>query len=84
MVKLPQTNFAHLKQHDAQLLRLSMLAEKYFAEDANTCLLKLSQLSKLLAQLVAASVIPNCNSNWRVGKLIFMLVPDCEMTRRNS
>lgn len=31
-----------------------MLAEKYFAEDPNTCLLKLRQLSELLAQLVAA------------------------------
>jgi hypothetical protein len=54
MAKLPQTNFAHLDQHDAQLLRLGMLAEKYFAEDPNTSLLKLRQLSELLAQLVAA------------------------------
>lgn len=54
MAKLPQTNFAHLEQHDEQLLRLGMLAEKYFAEDPNTCLLKLRQLSELLAQLVAA------------------------------
>lgn len=54
MAKLPQTNFAHLEQHDEQLLRLGMLAEKYFAEDPNTCLLKLHQLSELLAQLVAA------------------------------
>lgn len=54
MAKLPQTNFAHLVQHDEQLLRLGMLAEKYFAEDPNTCLLKLRQLSELLAQLVAA------------------------------
>lgn len=54
MPKLPQTNFAHLEQHDEQLLRLGMLAEKYFAEDPNTCLLKLRQLAELLAQLVAA------------------------------
>lgn len=54
MAKLPQTNFAHLEQHDEQLLRLGILAEKYFAEDPNTCLLKLRQLSELLAQLVAA------------------------------
>src|SRR5450759_1418473 len=54
MVKLPLTNFAHLEQHDEQLLRLGMLAEKYFAEDPNTCLLKLRQPSELLAQLVAA------------------------------
>lgn len=54
MAKLPQTNFAHLQQHDEQLLRLGMLAEKYFAEDPNTCLLKTRQLSELLAKLVAA------------------------------
>ena len=54
MAKLPQTNFAHLEQHDEQLLRLGMLAEKYFAEDPNTCLLKTRQLSELLAKLVAA------------------------------
>jgi len=54
MAKLLQTNFAHLQQHDEQLLRLGMLAEKYFAEDPNTCLLKTRQLSELLAQLVAA------------------------------
>lgn len=54
MAQLPQTNFAHLEQHDEQLLRLGMLAEKYFADDPNTCLLKLRQLSELLAQLVAA------------------------------
>jgi type I restriction enzyme R subunit len=54
MAKLPQTNFAHLAQHDEQLLRLGMLAEKYFADDPNTCLLKLRQLSELLARLVAA------------------------------
>lgn len=54
MAKLPLTNFAHLAQHDEQLLRLGLLAEKYFADDPNTCLLKLRQLSEVLAQLVAA------------------------------
>lgn len=53
MARLPLTNFAHLAQHDEQLLRLGLLAEKHFADDPNTCLLKLRQLSDLLAQLVA-------------------------------
>lgn len=48
------TNFAVLEQHDKQLLRLGMLAERYFAEDPNTCLLKLRQLAELLAQMLAA------------------------------
>jgi type I restriction enzyme R subunit len=48
------SNFSVLSQHDEQLLRLGMLAEKYFADDPNTCLLKLRQLAELLAQLLAA------------------------------
>jgi len=48
------SNFSILSQHDEQLLRLGMLAEKYFADDPNTCLLKLRQLTESLAQLLAA------------------------------
>src|SRR5262249_15482373 len=53
-MNLPQTNFAFLREHDEQLLRLGMLAEKYFADDPNTCLLKLRQFAETLAQLLAA------------------------------
>jgi type I restriction enzyme, R subunit len=52
----PRTNFAHLEEHDDQLVRLGMLAERYFADDPNTALLKLRQLAELLAQMVAAQV----------------------------
>lgn len=48
------SNFSVLSQHDEQLLRLGMLAEKYFADDPNTCLLKLRQLAEVLTQLLAA------------------------------
>jgi type I restriction enzyme R subunit len=51
-----QTNFGFLAQHDEQLVRLGRLAERYFPEDPNTCLLKLRQLSELLAQLAATRV----------------------------
>ena len=51
------SNFAPLQSHDEQLLRLGMLAERYFADDPNTCLLKLRQLSEVHAQLVASSII---------------------------
>lgn len=50
------SNFSHLKEHDTQLLRLGVLAEKYFAEDPNTCLLKLRQLCEGLAQFLASAV----------------------------
>ena len=48
-------NFAFLKVHDLQLVRLGSQAERYFAEDPNTCLIKLRQFGELLAQLVAAT-----------------------------
>lgn len=37
-------NFMHLQAHDERLVRLGQLAERYFAQDPNTCLLKLRQL----------------------------------------
>ena len=48
------SNFSLLSQYDEQLLRLGMLAEKYFADDPNTCLIKLRQLGESLAQMLAA------------------------------
>lgn len=51
-----RSNFTHLKEHDEQLLRLGMLAERYFAEDPNTCLLKLRQLTEALTQMTASNV----------------------------
>ncbi|MDT9002333.1 type I restriction-modification system endonuclease [Paucibacter sp. APW11] len=49
-----RSNFDMLKPYEAQLWRLGALAERYFAEDPNTCLLKLRQLAELLAQSLAA------------------------------
>ncbi len=50
------SNFAQLGEHNEQLLRLGLLAERYFPEDPNTALLKLRQLTELLAQQVATRV----------------------------
>lgn len=50
------TNFGHLRVHDEQLVRLGMLAERYFPDDPNTSLLKLRQLAEALAQLTASRV----------------------------
>lgn len=49
-------NFEFLRQHNAQLSRLGALAERYFQDDPNTCLLKLRQFAELLAQLTAVNV----------------------------
>lgn len=56
MTEILHSNFAHLEEHDKQLLRLGLLAERYFAEDPNTSLLKLRQLTELLAQQVASRI----------------------------
>ena len=50
------SNFSQLQEHDEQLLRIGMLAERYFAEDPNTCLLKLRQLAEAIAQTTASYV----------------------------
>lgn len=49
-------NFSYLRVHDAQLVKIGTLAEKYFKDDPVTCLIKLRQFGELLAQLVAANV----------------------------
>lgn len=51
-----QSNFAQLAEHDEQLVRLGLLAERYFPDDPNTSILKLRQLAELLAQKTAASI----------------------------
>ncbi len=45
-----------LSAYAPELAKLGMRAEKYFADDPNTCLLKVRQFAELLAQTVAANV----------------------------
>ncbi|MEO1400458.1 MAG: type I restriction endonuclease [Cyanobacteria bacterium J06635_1] len=47
-------NFSFLAVHDRELVVLGTFAERYYAEDPNTCLMKLRQYGELLAQLTAA------------------------------
>lgn len=54
MKKTIYSNFEMLRPYEEQLWRLGALAERYFAEDPNTSLLKLRQLAELLAQSLAA------------------------------
>lgn len=49
-----RSNFSHLGQLDAQLVRLGVLAEKYFAEDPNTSMVKIRQFGECLAQILAS------------------------------
>jgi type I restriction enzyme R subunit len=48
------SNFDFLSQYDERLRTLAVLAERYFPEDPNTCLIKLRQFAEALAQEVAA------------------------------
>jgi type I restriction enzyme, R subunit len=56
MTHPPSPNFGFIAQHDEQLARLGALAERYFTDDPNTCLLKLRQYGEYLLQLLAARV----------------------------
>ena len=49
-----RSNFDMLRAYEPQLWRLGALAERYFAEDPNSSLLKLRQLAELLAKSLAA------------------------------
>ncbi len=53
-VKVVSANFGFLAAHDPQLVRLAVLAERYFADDPNTCLIKLRQFAELMAFTIAA------------------------------
>jgi type I restriction enzyme, R subunit len=53
-MKVQSGNFRFLDAHDIQLARLGALAERYFHDDPNTCLIKLRQFAELLTQLIAA------------------------------
>lgn len=65
-----QSNFSQLKAHDEQLERLGLLAERYFADDPNTCLLKLRQLAEGMAQSVASRVALYISSDERQVDLL--------------
>ncbi len=47
-------NFGFLARYDVALVGVAGLAERYFADDPVTCLMKLRQFGELLAQQVAA------------------------------
>ena len=49
-----RSNVDMVRAYEVQLWRLGALAESYFSDDPNTSLLKLRQLTELLAQSLAA------------------------------
>ncbi len=75
------SNFSFLAPHDAQLMRLGALAERYFPDDPNTCLLKLRQLAELLAQLTATRVGAYISSEEKQFELLQRLARQGILTR---
>lgn len=65
-------NFAFLARYDEQLVQLAGLAERYFRDDPNTCLIKLRQFGEQLAQHLAA----------RTGLFTSTEEPQVELLRR--
>lgn len=67
------TNFRFLEGVDAQLVRLGMLAERYFPDDPNTSLIKIRQFGELLARHVAARLAlldqPEISQHELLGRL---------------
>jgi type I restriction enzyme, R subunit len=51
---LPTSNFTFLSVHDAQLVQLGALAERYFRYDPTTAIFKLRQFAELLCKMIAA------------------------------
>jgi type I restriction enzyme R subunit len=49
-------NFSFLESHAPHLARLGMLAERYFADDPNTAIVKLRQYGEVMAQITAAKL----------------------------
>ena len=53
-IKPTSANFGFLARYDGALVAVAAQAERYFAEDPVTCLMKLRQFGELLAQQLAA------------------------------
>ncbi|HOX51713.1 MAG TPA: type I restriction-modification system endonuclease [Fibrobacteria bacterium] len=51
-----RSNFSHLQPLEPQLVRLGAQAEKYFADDANTSMMKVRQFGECLALEVASRI----------------------------
>ena len=54
-MEIQSANFGFLRQHDPQIVKLAALAEQFFHDDSNTCIIKLRQYAERLAKLIAAN-----------------------------
>jgi type I restriction enzyme, R subunit len=75
------SNFAFLQTREPQLYRLGLLAECYFAEDPNTCQIKLRQLSELAAQLTASRFGLTVEPSDNLSDVLRRLKLECNLPR---
>ncbi len=69
-------NFSFLKAHDARLVHLGALAEKYFTEDPSTTLVKLRQYAEVMAKIVAARTATNVDAADTFSEILMRLKAD--------
>jgi type I restriction enzyme R subunit len=70
--EIKSRNFFFLRPYEPQLDRIGALAERYFRDDPNTCLIKLRQFGEQIAQQLAA----------RTGLLTSPDEPQSDLLRR--
>ena len=79
---MKSANFQHLRSHNEQLFRLGYLAERFFAEDPNTSLIKSRQFAELLTKEVAARTgAYNPKVREKFNDLLFALKRDRIMSK---
>lgn len=75
------SNFQFLEKSEPQLYRLGALAETYFSDDPNTCLIKLRQLSELTAQLTASRFGLEVTPSDNLAEVLRRLRFECRLPR---
>lgn len=73
------SNFVFLKEHDPLFVELATGAERVFASDPNTTLIKLRQLGEALAQHIASLVNIEFDEKTSQADLLFMLNKELEL-----
>lgn len=73
------SNFAFLKEHDPVFLQLASAAERVFASDPNTTLIKLRQLGEALAQDLAVRASIEFDATTSQSDLLFRLSREIQL-----
>lgn len=76
-----QSNFEFLEEFEGQAFRLGQLAERYFADEPNTCLLKLRQLAETTAKLTAGRFGLAISSTDSFSNVLRKLRHECSLPR---